>query len=105
MNSVFMKVVFFVVVYCKVHSCSEFTAKFAYNSTCFYPLWDFVAQVRRFMTPGCIRCCVKYWRQLMIDVDFSFKVQSNLDYPNTAGPGQKVRINESSDNRGAYYYS
>ena len=32
-------------------------------------------------------------------------VQSNLDYPNMAGPGQSIRINESSDNRGAHYYS
>ena len=32
-------------------------------------------------------------------------IQSNLDYLNTAGPGQNVRINEGSDNQGAHYYS
>ena len=34
-----------------------------------------------------------------------YRLQSNLDYPNTAGPGQNVQINKSSDNQGAHYYS
>ena len=32
-------------------------------------------------------------------------LQSNLNYLNRVRPGQNVEIDESSDNRGAHYYS
>ena len=62
----------FAVVYCKVHSCSGFTAKFVYNSTCFYSLWDFCGSSMSFHDSW-LHSFLSKVLDTTNDVGFSFK--------------------------------
>ena len=56
----------FAVVYCKVRYVVNLLLNLRTTTLVFILCGTFVAQVCRFMTPGCMRCCVQYWRQLMM---------------------------------------